>query len=1126
MSVRSFTLISAGTESGHAGPIWSWGRVSEHLDYVRARDAEWRRAFRSVSLATEYTADFSETEQTLKVLGQLFRITRSEQERGRWLRKWPAAHVMATTMVATAHYEQRTFWPKLCSLAGIDQDQGFQGEWGRAYLDNLRTLGLPAFEDSDDVGSRYVGRILMHCGMPTSTLPDFFRLVAERRRVVPGLTAEKFVTWATVAALTTVDRPVVRFLKYGEEFAVDVVDRTFDLLDVISRGEPVEQVALPERFHRVAEDLHRSGLLSHAASRGTGAVDGDVAVQPAVTLDPYGRGVVLRLPAVSEAPDGRAVWVVTIDSQLERVETRAMWPGSTQPAPATEVPIASPARQATAALEGYENLVTTVRIVDDDLPLLAFDQDGRRLAPGLPWRESNAWLLFPGEITALDATGDLTVLHQASVPPGWSGWTLVLADLGNVSSLSLASSAAAQPVRRIASARIDAGQPVQGVRTPAGEPVWSEPAQIVLPEEGGPDARWEVRIATADGRIVASETYAGAGDASAVWDELPRPLLGTFTVQVRGPWGRGSRRTVSVAEGLDVQSTPTWRRMTGEGLVPAQVKVATSTDLDVHPPQVALRSNQTQASVEVRARGRGWSLILEPAHMSLLHQSTDGVQGPTIRGLSLFTEDLLDAPGTLTLDVGAAAAPTLHVVAEGRVLQTVEPGAAKQGGACRYDLSRIVDTLRSHPQSQLTLDPEMQLVVAALRPRRLVAGLELQDDQLVFHQAVDVPGLTALIYTMRAPWRPAEAVPILEGRAAVPVALQNSGPLAVSVRIEDPWAPEPVPSWPAPGEARVVHAAGHLTTENPEETRLSAFLAGEVELSGDAGLSEIWTTLGLLHALRLDDRAAGTRAVLVSALQCDAGASLAALPQSSVDTAKLAWVLIKSGLHALAPGADVRVAPSLDWSRRGVLPSTLLISTVPPQQLSDIADVVNTVAGDTFFALLEGDDPHARVGRFDVVSDMIDRMDHAQRQQLKTAVAFVPAGLLSGDARAMAAQDLLENRKHELLGFLSRNAHSVLGEGARLLMSIDSGPGTRAVDARRHPTDEYGWRSLPAMSMALAFVARHAARGSKPAAHWMLRQDRVFSDLAMVAPDLVTTDLIIAELTLSSADDLLEAASL
>jgi hypothetical protein len=93
-----------------------------------------------------------------------------------------------------------------------------------------------------------------------------------------------------------------------------------------------------------------------------------------------------------------------------------------------------------------------------------------------------------------------------------------------------------------------------------------------------------------------------------------------------------------------------------------------------------------------------------------------------------------------------------------------------------------------------------------------------------------------------------------------------------------------------------------------------------------------------------------------------------------------------------------------------------------------------------------------------------------------------------------------------------RNAHGVLREGERLIRIIGDPATQAAFDARRHHSRTGGWHVVPAISMALALGARHASRGHVEAARWMIREQRPWADLAAVVPQLVTIDLIIAEL--------------
>ena len=165
------------------------------------------------------------------VLGRNYRKYADDSyRRSRILRAYPAVQVLSTTNAATEQYDAGGFWPKLAQLLDVPNTQAFQWEWVRAFLDNLEELGLSTFANADaDAGTKFLGRILLHCGVSTKCLGDYSRIVTEQRLKVPGLDSEGFVAWAVVRAeagrLFNVDMPVNRFLRFGGEFAVDVTDR-------------------------------------------------------------------------------------------------------------------------------------------------------------------------------------------------------------------------------------------------------------------------------------------------------------------------------------------------------------------------------------------------------------------------------------------------------------------------------------------------------------------------------------------------------------------------------------------------------------------------------------------------------------------------------------------------------------------------------------------------------------------------------------------------------------------------------------------------------------------------------------------------------------------------------------
>jgi hypothetical protein len=120
------------------------------------------------------------------------------------------------------------------------------------------------------------------------------------------------------------------------------------------------------------------------------------------------------MPPVGDAPDGRAVWVVTLDEEVQRVATASLWPGSTEPAPQTDVAITRPVRTASVALAGREHLQFPLMVVDDQNPLLAFGEDGELIPPSLPMPAAKTWMLFPGDSNSLDVTGSEQVVTEST----------------------------------------------------------------------------------------------------------------------------------------------------------------------------------------------------------------------------------------------------------------------------------------------------------------------------------------------------------------------------------------------------------------------------------------------------------------------------------------------------------------------------------------------------------------------------------------------------------------------------------------------------------------------------------------------------------------------------------------
>jgi hypothetical protein len=1083
--------------------------TSEELLNIRER--QWRPHAEAVSLAAETLDQIPghRREQALEAFGRLQDRVGPGIARQRLFRRWPAVHVLATAGVAAEHYERATFWPKLIAILNIHPDPSFQQAWGEAFLDNLRRLGLPTFEKDNDAGSKYVGRILLHAGMPTYCLADFFRILSWKRSHTPGLTPEEFISWAAAKAASTgfhsLDMPVQRFVRYGDEFAVDVADRSFELLDAVAAGAPAENVLLPQRFWTVAQELHEKRGIERVTDHGLSDA-AKVDVRPKLVLDPFGQGLLLRLPPIGDAPDGKAVWVVNLDEDTQRVATESLWPGSTEPAPQTDVPIVKPVRSASVALAGREHLQLSIMVVDDQDPLLVFSDDCESIPHGLPLPATKIWMLFPGEPESLRATGSIRVVAESPLPPRWSGFCLLQVDVSEASALSVGG--ITRTVRKFESARVETAVPVSGVRTASGLPVVAELPRIHIPSSMT-NADWDVTLHDSAGEVIVRKRITGSEDPNSLWDSVPRPAVGTFAIRVRGPWGRGASRSFTVVEGLSISFKPGWRRFAPHGLQPCVAHMRAADGIDLSRAEIEFGERDREQKLRVGLNSEFRSLVVSPPHMTVAYQTIEFSINPSVRPLTLMREDIRDSPGELILDIGAAAQPVLHVIANNRVLQTIDARCGR-AGVYRFDLAGTTDTLRDHPQANLALSDDGELTIATVRPRTLFSSIQLDAGQLQFADCVNVDGLTAYVFATRAPWIEPASISIVDGRASLPDWLVDAGPMRVVVRIEDPWVPMPAPEWPQPGTSTLVDADGWVIRDDEEETAVSMFLAGVSPLpEGIGDFVRLWTARSQLSALGLGPRIEEVSKAIDAEIYANPSAALRALTDSEVPGDAIPSLMIRSGL-AWANLADAHHDSAPPWTMRGALPAALLSAADSLWSEEEIEAAVS-ICGDSVNGLLDGCDPHANAGRMDESADLLDR-EPGLREQFIREAGLIPRGLLSAESRVLAAMELLEHCRHPGLDWLIRHAHSVLREGERLLRIIGDPAAQAAFEARRHHTRTGGWHVVPAISMALALGARHAARGHVEATGWMVRERRPWADLAAVAPHLVTIDMIIAEL--------------
>lgn len=1114
-------------------------RVVSPQQLLDLREQSWGPSLRSVSLVAEAEIRAETSSQVAAALGHLYARLLGRHETGiRFLLRWPACVAAAMVGAAVSGYEAGTYWPAFWIVTGYRGGIQDQAAWGKTFALAIERLGMATFPG---MPLRYVGPILMHAGIPAYCLGDYFRLLLERRRRDPGMDAENFLAWATSpgrdSRLFGLDVPVRRFLSHGGEYAQDVVDRSLDLLERLNEPDPdLGGIRLPAYIIEAARAEMEAGRLDLSAARRTMAESHGTQARPRIGLDPFGQGVQVILPPVGDAPDGIASWRVTADGSVAIVQSRALWVGAAEAAPETTYPLSRPVRSVLVSLSG-RNLTAELRVVEPADPILFFADDGRQIPGSLSLPRGRVWILHPAD-RELVVTGEMGQVAEPPVPFGWDGWRLRLLSLDNVEALSLGGTRS-HPVHGQARPRLLLDDPIRGVTTPYGSPVYDRSPSLWLP--GAPEApvSWHVDVHRASGgRPLLSMAVQGPSELD-LGQHLPRPLLGAFEITVRGPLGRGMRRTVFVADRLTVRYQPTVRGLTADGLRPGTAVLTAAMGAKVMPQQLRFGAHERARIAEYKTEGETEPLVITPPHVALLCAG-GGATTWTAAPLRLATEAFADAGRLLIRIPDLAEPPDLEIWIGGVQVQVIPASGQRTPGLTGYELSRGNDTIAEHGRAELILPlAGRSMLVGIVRPRSLASGADLGSGQLRLREYRHVDGLMAGVYRVFAPWRGPVIQPVsTDGVVGFPDELRNAGPVRILLRVEDLWATSNWPPWPG-ADSFHCDNAGVPASDDPEQDELSRFVAG---IGGTPErlhhLERLWQLLQLANELIPSGARADLSERCAEALRRQPRAAVLALLETGFDDHTCVPALISSGIAALHPEeplcedaadrhdrVDEIAKASHLWSSlpaaAAILTGDLLAEGCAEEggQLAALAESAIAQCGDSLSKILCGeDDPHASVGRF---GPDAERMAHLSREQVEAlwqAAAVVPQALLDVDTRAVAARRAFDARRSPALKRAAREAAPVV-KCTEQLLRVSRYPWLiRQIAARRHPDGAGGWLAIPAMSMALALVARIAARGNEKCRsfEWLWRE--LWAGLARAAPDLAGIDLILAEALVAGAE--------
>ena len=332
-------------------------------------------------------------------------------------------------------YVSGDYWSAVAYATGLPRETCQR--WGRSFLAVVTRLHLPAHFP----GHRYVGVILGHAGIPVHSLPELFQLLhqaATDQELAALPTHELIAHWLETGAVY--HKPVKRFLLYGGSLAEAFVERCRQMVEwTIWRKRPqlpadklAARLNLPQRVVKryVAWRQGKPIFVPHKYR----------VRPPHLVLDPWKKGVQLKLPGQLLPRSARTIWKIHLGGEIRLLPALSFpSPYGVQTGELT-VGLSSPAERCVVQLIIEGRCVGEWVLLSPPVRWLIFDAStGRQMAHPRRLPARPLWILWPPG-TSLSAHPGHAVPVRTKLPrlPGeWRHWRAFEVHLVGVKALHI-----------------------------------------------------------------------------------------------------------------------------------------------------------------------------------------------------------------------------------------------------------------------------------------------------------------------------------------------------------------------------------------------------------------------------------------------------------------------------------------------------------------------------------------------------------------------------------------------------------------------------------------------------------------------------------------------------------------
>lgn len=1108
-------------------------------DILSDEEYRLRAALEPVNLAVEMNLTAEEIRLTQGYYGAGADALRQRGLRyGEIIKRYPALTIAVLTGHAALAYDQGAYWEGFWRELGLSRDPNFEIALRQHLVPLLSKFHLARFPDLE-TQNQYVMILAMHAGIPTHCLRDLLEMIDNHLIRGREPTGTALLEWLEEPGKqyrgNSLDVPVRNFLRYGGEFAVDVVDRIIDVVDsAVTDSRFLESDLCTETTG--LPTILLDGLVGELRSRPPGwkgrrATSKSVQRRPELSYSADDDQIFVGVPFPHLSPE--TPWRISFDGAVQEVHSERGWGVTDGNHPLTLIPVPEPVREILLWHEPSEASFT-LGVVQPSDPLLIFASDGSWI-PRRDALKNGVWVIHPSNTDLFDpqADGAISVGHESGSPAGWRGWNSSYIDLEQVVALQLQRNGT--PIGAVHSVRQDApkfefGEALLGCRTPAGRAVHSgRPLVILPPTTSQQPTEWRVRVRRvgasdwmSDDRWLSEENEAEVDP----FDGADDGLLGLFEIVVSGPIGSDERAVVFLAEGLSVEFDTELRTPSPGGLISCSAVIRSSTCLRTAQEVVTFHSGQIENTIDLRNGDDAEQVVVHPPHVQMRF-GVVGRHAPWRTTADGCPPDELAEDHFIAVRLPARLSVDFVLVdGTGRDHQVEKP-RSKPG--CVYEMStaKFFDSANNAGIGSIVarITGETRIVdvpVLTIRPRQLCTGIIAVDKTLVFDGLAQADNLAVHVWRAAAPWLAPFTLPLGGESLIAPPALVDCGDLYCQVFVDDPWVSIDAPPRPDSSAIRVKQP-GWVRDKSFATTHLSRFLAGQGPAPESAvSAPEVWAALVWLEAEPFDAGSIATRSALIKMLAQQPRQALECLGSSTVPIREKVALMIESELVYRNFSADFTLNElhADPWFGCMVeisdLPALALKKQEAASEREETLSYLRDKGGGVLVDVLaKGNEARPYEGCFDKNVFLMSAMNANQVEEILADLRLVPGALLDVDTRVTATVEAFRCRDEWIQTGRSESIAARVSFGMTAIKRVCR-DAYDVISARNDalsgvPVSENPWMFLSVQSLTFAVLARLEAYGVLDGQYLTGSVLDGWQKMAQLCPRLVATDILMAE---------------